>query len=166
MGILAAIDKNYCLAIQHFTNVVQFATNNFAKITANINLCHCYRKLQNYNMANAKLKIAGTLLKEGATDKMVLTRNYLFAKAMMLYDVPTPDLVASYLLIKEAFQTETDLGYSTYNIYLAKWIMKLSKCIGQKNISPQIITLSKKKLTTYKQFCYDDKVMWGNFMFW
>lgn len=166
MGILAAIDKNYCLAIQHFTNVVQFATNNFAKITANINLCHCYRKLQNYNMANAKLKIAGTLLKEDATDKMVLTRNYLFAKAMMLYEVPAPDLVASYLLIKEAFQTETDLGYSTYNIYLAKWIMKLSKCIGEKNISPQIITLSKKKLTTYKQFCYDDKVMWGNFMFW
>lgn len=166
MGILAAINKNYCLAIQHFTNVVQFATNNFAKITANINLCHCYRKLQNYNMANAKLKIAGTLLKEGATDKMVLTRNYLFAKAMMLYEVPALDIAASYLLIKEAFQTEIDLGYSTYNIYLAKWIMKLSKCIGEKNISPQIITLSKMELTTYKQFCYDNKVMWGNFMFW
>lgn len=166
MGILAAINKNYCLAIQHFTNVVQFATNNFAKITANINLCHCYRKLQNYNMANAKLKIAGTLLKEDGNDKMVLTRNYLFAKAMMFYEIPASDLTASYLLIKEAFQTEADLGYSTYNIYLAKWIMKLSKCIGEKNISPQIIALSKKELTTYKQLCYDDKVMWGNFMFW
>ena len=166
MGILAAIDKNYCLAIQHFTNVVRFATNNFAKITANINLCHCYRKLQNYNMANVKLKMASALLKEGATDKMVLTRNYLFAKAMMLYEVPAPDLTTSYLLIKEAFQTEVDLGYSTYKNYLAKWIVKLSKRIGENNISPQIITLSKKELTTYKQFCYDNKVMWGNFMFW
>ena len=84
----------------------------------------------------------------------------------MVYDAPVPDLAVSYSLIEKAFQTEVDLGYSTYNIYLAKWIVKLSKCVGEKNISPQIIASSKKELTAYKQFCYDNKVMWGNFMFW
>ncbi len=166
MGILAALNKNYDLAIQHFTRVVQFATNSFAKITANINLCHCYRKLKNFNMANSRLEMADTLLKEDAADKKALIRNYLFAKAMMVYDAPVPDLAVSYSLIEKAFQTEVDLGYSTYNIYLAKWIVKLSKCVGEKNISPQIIASSKKELTAYKQFCYDNKVMWGNFMFW
>lgn len=167
LGIIAATNGDYVNAIEYFNAVIQFSTNDFSRIVASINLCHCYRKIKNYKLAYEKLEIANSILNNQPDDKLVLMRNYYFAKAMMFYNTPYSNYSLALELIKKALDIEVNqLKYHTYNVYLAKWIMKLSKCINKECSNPQIIKLSLGTLTQYKQICYDNSVMWGNFMFW
>lgn len=71
-----------------------------------------------------------------------------------------------YKLICHAYYIEVDkLGYRTYNVYLAKWIRKLSKELNR-NISSEIVSLAQQKLPTYKELCYNQQVMLGTLLFW
>lgn len=167
MGIIAATDENYIDAIEKFNTVIQFSTNDFSRIVANINLCHCYRKIKNYKLAFEKLETANLILNNQPDDKLVLVRNYYFAKAMMYYNIPDNNLLLALELIEKALDIELNqLGYQTYNIFLAKWIIKLSRYIDKECNDSKIIKLSSQPLTQYKQICYEHNVMWGNFMFW
>ena len=167
LGILEALDENYINAIKYFEHVQHFATNDFARVTAYINLCHCYRKIKNYNLAFEKLETANIILKQNSNDKLVLVRNYYFAKAMMVYDIPNSDSDVGLSLIEKALNTELNkLGYHTYNIYFAKWIVRLSTQLHKESPALDIVNMASKPLTKYKQTCYEQNVIWGNFMFW
>lgn len=164
LGILETVNANYDSAIKYFESVLHFATNDFAKITAFINISHCYRMLGDFDGAKINLKIAHEIFVTHPNDKLVLKRNIYFAKAMIEYE--DKNILQAIEYVKTAFYVERDdLKYTNYTIYLAKCITEFS--VGEGIEVPEDIkALSLEKLSPYKQHCFDKKVLWGNFMFW
>lgn len=165
MGILDGLNQCYKEAINKFINVINFSTNDFAKITAFVNLSQCYIKLSEYSIAENYINMAEKLLSNNDNDKLVLKRNLYFAKAMLAY-IHLNNHTEALKCIRIALDIEKNhLKYRTYNVYLARWIVKLSNSLNSP-ISDDIKKLAAITLTDYKNACYVQNVMWGNFMFW
>lgn len=163
-GIAFALQNDYDSARNEFKKVIEFSTNSFAIITAKLNLFYCFHKLKQPQLAENILIECEDNLRKNGSDKLVLQRNLYFAKAMHCYINGNID--ECYKLICHAYYIEVDkLGYRTYNVYLAKWIRKLSKELNR-NISSEIVSLAQQNLPTYKELCYNQQVMLGTLLFW
>lgn len=163
-GILHGLLEEYEKAKTCFEQTVIMSTNTFAKLTAELDIFYCLQKLNRQTEAKELLNKCETYLKKNGKDKLVLLRNLYFAKAMLAW--AEADVKSTYCFVCTAYEIETaKLHYHTYNIYLARWIKKLEKMLLIET-SQEICQIAAKHLTAYKQRCYDQKVMWGNLMFW
>lgn len=165
LGILSAINEDYKVSIKYFHDTIRFATNDFSKIVAFTNLSHCYRKEKNYRLAREQLDIAVNILSNNEKDKLVLKRNVLFANAMLLLDENKSKSEVLECLLNALDVERKQLQYKTYNVYLSKMIVKIMQELSMP-IDSEIKSIAEEHLTKYKQKCFDQQVMWGNFMFW
>lgn len=164
LGILNGIEQRYYDAILYFSNVITFSTNDFAKITALLNISQCYLKLNENEMAENHINMADNILNQNKSDKLVLMRNMYFTKAMLSYH--SKDYNTAFDYINNALDIEkNELNYRTYNAYLARWIVELSLKL-KKSVPDDITELANISLTEYKKLCFEQQVIWGNFMFW
>lgn len=163
-GILCGLEHNYVVAQDYFLKVIDLSTNKFAELTAKLNLYYCYQRTAQTKKAKDILNECEIELEKNGADKLVLLRNLYFAKAM--YEFDKDHFAKCYEYILTAYDIETrQLGYKTYNIYFAKWLTRLSEKL-QVECASDVYNLSQSHMSTYKEYCYHEKVIWGNLMFW
>ena len=164
LGILYALQEDYVNAEEQFNSVIRFSTNQFAVITAKLNLYYCYTRLNRPHSAEHILSECEQFLTENGGDKLVLLRNLYFAKAM---DANTKgELEVCYQYICTAYEIETEkLRYNTYNTYFARWIQQLGEKL-KKDIPVDIHQKASNAMSAYKERAFHQKAIWGNLMFW
>lgn len=163
-GIIYALQEDYVNAKEYFNSVIRLSTNQFAEITAKLNLYYCYSHLNQPSIAEQILSECEQLLMKSESDKLVLQRNLYFARAMDFY--MKGNLEACYWDIYTAYEIETEkLGYKTYNTYLARWIIRLGDKL-KKIIPLEIRQKANCSMSTYKMRAFHQNAIWGNLMFW
>lgn len=164
LGILYALQDDYINAKEKFISVIRFSTNQFAVITAKLNLYYCYSRLDQPHTAEHILVECEQFLMENGSDKLVLLRNLYFAKAMAANT--KGKLEVCYRNICTAYEIETEkLKYNTYNTYLARWIQQLGDKL-KKDIPLDIRQKASDVMSAYKERAFHQKAIWGNLMFW
>lgn len=164
LGILYALRDDYINAAEKFNSVIRFSTNQFAVITAKLNLYYCYSRLNQPHTAEHILSECEQFLLENGSDKLVLLRNLYFAKAMEAN--AKGDLTGCYRYICTAYEIESQkLRYNTYNTYLARWIQQVGAKL-KKSTPLDICQKASKTMSAYKERAFHQKAIWGNLMFW
>lgn len=164
LGIINAIKNNLFESIHLFKNAITYSTDFFAEINQNLNIANCYCLLNEFYIAYKILKKCEQQINETKENTLLLKRNLYLAWAT--YFERIGDMVNSTNYLENALDTEINkLKYTTYNTLIAYRLMDLYQKQNLE-IPDKIITLSKARLSPYKQCLKNQKTVWFYLLFW